>query len=72
MTEGLYWDGIERMIFKDGKRVELCEEGVEIGGARVLNAVRRVCKGLYRVKIYRCNRGGKGMARCYVWIDKWS
>jgi len=42
MTEGLYCDGIERMIFKDGKRVELCEEGVEIGGARVLKAVHGV------------------------------
>jgi hypothetical protein len=27
-----------------------------------------VHKGLYRVKIYGCNRGGDGMAMCYdVW-----
>ena len=51
MTESWYWDGIARMILKDGKRVELCEEGVEIGGAWVLKAVRRVCKGLYRVMV---------------------
>ena len=51
MAESWYWDGIERMILKDGKRVELCEEGVEIRGPRVLKAVLRVCKGLYRVRV---------------------
>ena len=42
MTEAWNWDDVERIIvvLKDGKRVELSEEGVEeIRGALVLKAV---------------------------------
>jgi len=42
MTESWNWDGIERIILKDGKRVELSEDGAKIRGARVLKAVHGV------------------------------
>jgi len=45
MTEAWNWDDVERIIvvLKDGKQIELSEEGVEeIRGALVLKAVHEM------------------------------